>query len=677
MLIERDGKTIVSICMMIVVMSGSCLFAAGQGTTLGTSRYRVFSLKHISAEQGEKYLAELGIGTVSQLPGPNALLITGQAGELIKASAVLELVDAEESFRIKEISPASEVMEFPTNEQIAVEVGDISIGTFYEPPVSNARNKAIIDVSGDMIIAVASSRQLEKIVSAVTRLRTDETAEASKAEAETEIVLGIDIEAEEAAIKRAELELKKLDASFGFDSQADEEDEEPDVLFDRLIESIAETGKAEESESRAEKKAVEQAEHLSPLDVIAAVPQKESEARSSVGLTQAEKSVLQTEESQPAEQLEVEPDLIVAERLDKDTAGKPKAESEPESASTLSLPAPPLQRRGLYEPRPVAEGDEMLELDLPEKLNVIDLLDLVGKYLKLDYMYDETKVRGDVALRLQGPVKIKDLYPLLESVLKFRGFVMARKGNFVTIVPAGEALDIDPVLIDPNVSQLELGDVVVTRIFELNYIDTASAKNLLDGMKLGANVTPIEDAGMLIVTGYAYRMERVEKLLAMIDKPGEPKQFRFRQLKYTMAETLAPKIEELAEQLGTVSVTIAEPAPETDPRRTRTARARRAAARRRAATPEAAEGPSVYLDADERTNRILMIGLEDQLNAVENLIDSLDVEQQDFRTLRLYDIQYVGADEVVSKLKELGIIGGERETAGGGRISRPGPEEKR
>jgi len=36
-------------------------------------------------------------------------------------------------------------------------------------------------------------------------------------------------------------------------------------------------------------------------------------------------------------------------------------------------------------------------------------------------------------------------------------------------------------------------------------------------------------------------MTRIEELLQMIDKPGEPKQFRFRQLKYTMAKTLAPK----------------------------------------------------------------------------------------------------------------------------------------
>jgi len=45
------------------------------------------------------------------------------------------------------------------------------------------------------------------------------------------------------------------------------------------------------------------------------------------------------------------------------------------------------------------------------------------------------------------------------------------------------------------------------------------------------------------------------------------------------------------------------------------------------------------------------------LDVVESLIDSLDVEQQDLRTLKLYDIQHVDADEAKNKLQELGIIG--------------------
>jgi hypothetical protein len=43
-------------------------------------------------------------------------------------------------------------------------------------------------------------------------------------------------------------------------------------------------------------------------------------------------------------------------------------------------------------------------------------------------MYDPSKVTGAVTLKLRGPIKVKELYPLVESVLKFKGFVMTRKG---------------------------------------------------------------------------------------------------------------------------------------------------------------------------------------------------------------------------------------------------------
>ncbi len=100
-----------------------------------------------------------------------------------------------------------------------------------------------------------------------------------------------------------------------------------------------------------------------------------------------------------------------------------------------------------------------------------------------------------------------------------------------------------------------------------------------------------------------------------------------------MAETLAPKVKTLAEQLGTVSITIGAPAAR--PAAKPPARGRRAPKPKPKAAAPAAAAPEVYLDADERTNRILMIGFEDQLAVVDGLIDALDVEKQDLRTLRL------------------------------------------
>jgi len=675
------AKAFIFICAVTVVLSSSSLSAFGetspkgevaaeQGAASVVARYRVFSLKHISAEQGKKYLAEAGVGTVSQLPGVDALLVTAQSEELVKASAILGLVDAEEPFNIKAIFPASEVTKFPSNEQIAAKVGDISIGTFSNPPGDTAKTKAIIDVHNDAVIAVVPAGQLEKIISAIEQLRGSEARapqgsepnksaemdEAKGAKTETTPVA----EPAEAELKRAEEELKKITTSSEPAGQANMEVNEPNELFDKLLNSVAKT---EEMAAKEQAQQLSQPNAVAPAASLlrskttgAEVPEANEPNEPSADLKQAEESAPQiTEEQQSTGHLTAEPNLAAVEGSETKEAAE-----EPESEPNLK----PVSKVSSYEPVPLANGNEMLELDLPAKLNIIDLVDLVGKYLQLDYMYDETQVKGEVSLKLQGPIKVKDLYPLLESALKFRGFVMARKGNLVTIVPAAEALGIDPVL-HPEAGQVQFGDVVITRVFRLRYIDTGSAQNLLTSMRLGASISPIPETGTLIITEYAYRMARVEELLEMVDQPGAPKQFRFRQLKYTMAATLAPKIKTLAEQLGTVSVTVAAPSAAQPPgRRVRPGR-EPTPAPAAPVTATAAAKAAVYLDADERTNRILMIGLEEQLIVVESLIDSLDVEQQDLRTLRLYDIQHVGAEEVVKKLGELGIISGGKTTTGG------------
>ncbi len=544
-------------------------FAAAQGTSR-PGRFRVFDLKHISAEQGKKYLAELGIGTVSHLPGTAALLVTAQPDELIKAKAILGLVDSREPFVVEAIVPASMAKNIPSNEQIAAQVGNISIGKFSNPPDNDGAGNAIIDIHNDSLVIIAPASRFGEIAFAIEQLQTRQPAE-------------------------------------------------------KYI--------------RPRQPAVP-----NNLKAVAAMPEQKASRK-----------------------------------------------------KTLELPA----AVATYDPGPIANGEQTLKLDLPEKFDITLLLGLVGPYLNLDFMYDPAKVKGEVTLmlqgKLQGPIKVKDLYPILESVLRFKGFVMTRhKGNLVTVVPKEEALEIDPALVDAEEVKVEHGDLIVTRVFKLEHIDTTSAKNLLEAMKLTVDITPIAETKTLIVTAFAYRMPRIETLLEVVDKPGEPKKFRFRQLRYTMAKTLAPKIKSLAEQLGTVSVAIAEEpevAPAASPKRAgesdaayRTRLLREAEARRRAAlakqaaaraakTPEPAK-PTVYLDADERTNRVLMIGLEEQLIAVEELIDTLDVEQQDLRSMRLYKIEHSDAEEMKKKLEEFGIITPSPTTTFPSRLTTPTTPQK-
>jgi len=642
---SRSAGAFVFILVVSLMLGSSYLFAAERAAGSGPALYRIETLKHISAEQGKKYLAEAEIGTVSQLPSPNTLLITAQPRELIKASAILRLVDSREKFVIKTILPASAAENLPSNEQIAAEVGSISIGTFSNPPTVAAKTKAIIDIHNDAIIAIAPAEQLEKIITAIEQLQSGAAAPVPPAPNEPQVT-----------------SLEPQDAN------------ESDEFFNKLLDSLAEAKKAAaELAKRPAKPGESVTATTEPKDKMPSTPLAGSE--------EVKESAFQAIEQAQEPNLAAVAEGFLAEK----TGAQPELEAKPapmlEQAPVLqkereveTQAAEPVLKVRSYEPEPIANGNEILRLNLPEKLTIVDFLGFVGEYLHLDYMYDPAKVKGEITLKFQGklrgPIRVKDLYPLLESVLKFKGLVMARKGHLVTIVPASEAYNIDPALLTEG-GRVELGDVIITRIFTLKDIDAADAKNLLDGMKLGVNINTSASAmGKLIVTGYAYRMARMEELLRMIDKPGEPKQFRFRPLKYTMAKTLTPKIKTLAEQLGTVSVAIGAALPPTITRRAgesaaafRARQAKAAAAARAAAARPAVGKPTVYLDADERTNRILMIGLEEQLIIVDELIDTLDVEQQDLRTMRLYEIQHVGAEEVVKKLQELGIIGGGRVAA--------------
>jgi type II secretory pathway component GspD/PulD (secretin) len=538
----------------------------------GLERCRVFLLRFISAKEGKKFLADVNITNVSQLSDANTLLVTAMQEQLLKASALLTLVDSREKYAVRALLPVSEANQMPTLGAIQQEIGNISIGTFFNLP-GGTGFRAIIDVQNDKFIAVAPASVMDKIVAIAER-------------------------AHQSALSAQETEQSNKATSA-------ERTDEPNQLFSELLSTIDEAEKG-------------------------LLPRQMASRGAEPNITQRK----------PAE-----PEVI----------------SQPAIAGPAGAERGEVARR--YEPKSVPEANETLELALPEKLEVIQLLDLVGKYLNLNYVYDPKQLQGkEVYLKVQGPIKVRELYPLAESVLKFTGLVMSRKENLVTIAPVEGALDIDPSLIDGDGGRIEYGDVVVTRIFQLRYVDTAQAKAILDGMKVGA-VTELPATGTLIVTGYAFRMSRVEQLLDVIDKPGKPKQFKFRQLKYTMAKTLAPKVKELVEQMGDISIAAAAPqAPAQPPRR--------GPVRQPTPQPQPAgtTKPSIYLDADERTNRILMIGQEVEIAVVEDLINALDVEKQDLRMLKMYEIQHVDAEEVRRKLEELGVIGTSR-TATPGRIT--------
>ena len=690
--LKNRQRVILSVLLMFAIAPISNLCAAVSEQPAATAgqdsqqaiRVRVFTLRNITTQQTKDYLQSAKIAdTILAIPGTNAISVTGNAEELVYATTVIKLVDANDKFDVRflDIPPGKEA---PVSGKIEKELGQgYSIGTLMDGPSGVGVIKAIVAPYKDKLLIIAPEEQSNKIAEAVQKT----LVEKSEAEPNQQ---SLKTSSEQASSPQAVFTKEPIviepnaTKTAAVSPEPNRPKAEDDDMLGGFINELTETAKPEKAKAEreaalakaaAEKGAKAEAEKKQPAQIPAEEPATGQAEETIQDQTQKEPNAIQAEK-------QIEEKKQQAAKIKKKFSNKSQQTVLPAEQEQQELPGetddivPVPAELKVMPDVDIPNGDELLELNLPEKLDLVALIDLVGKYLNLNYLYDETKVTGSVTIKVQGRLRVRELYNLLESVLKFRGFAMSRKGRLVTIVPTAEALDQDPTFAERS----KAGDVFTTSVFHLKYITTATAKKLLGEMKLGSSITEIPEIGTLVITEYSFRMQRIEDLLSLVDVPGPPREFKLRILNYTIAEVLVPKIQALAEQLGTVDVTVGTsaaqtPTPGVSPR----IRRPQPVVQPQPQQPgeAATKKTGVFLDFDKRTNRILMIGLTNELAAVEQIIDTLDVPQQDLRVIREYEIQYVDIDKVVSALGEFGIIvvSGGGATIGPQTVIRPGPEQ--
>ncbi|MCK4998681.1 MAG: hypothetical protein KAS23_04070 [Anaerohalosphaera sp.] len=554
-------------------------------------------LRHISNTEAISTLQALKLGSsVTSLPkSPETLLIVSEdSTELDKARLVLEIIDSERKYSLQTIKDAQGKEGAAVLKDIAVKLPGFVIGSFDLPPSSVTKNPKVMVDVRDSKLFVIAPTDSINLV-----VRTVNEVISAVPAGETD---------KQGRIVRSSVEKTEPNAAVSTSKPVEEQSAEDSMdAFRRIINLMG--GKDQPP--------------VEP-NQVSTKTEKPTEAAAKP----AEKAA---EEEQPK---------------DAETATASKAIDETKVVDPAAT---------------IAEPDEEVEtiLTLPQKVDILKLIELVGKQLELNYIYDAARVKGDVMLKIHdGNIKVKDLYALLENVLKFKGFVMTRRGNLVEIKLASDIKNIEAEIRDPG-DPIDAGEVVIATMFKLKHIDTTSATNLLKGMNLGLRIDPIAASNTIIVTGYAYRMPRIEKLLAMVDIASEPRRFEFKQLKYTMAADLVVKLQKLTEQLDSVTIAIGAKAVTKAPVRSTPGRSvPRTPVRPTTTAAKPITKKTVYIDVDERTNRVLMIGSDSELATVMELIETLDIPPiEDGRKIRQYDIENVAAEEVESVLIQLGIVG--------------------
>jgi type II secretory pathway component GspD/PulD (secretin) len=565
-------------------------------------------LRHLDSEQCNVFLAPLGLEKIRYIPvvtGYNLLWMSGTPGQLNKADLVLDVVDSPEDYCIETLGPASGLRTLPSHEQIETALGDISVGTFSEPPVTGAGTRAIIDAQGDSIVAFLPVRYRDRL---------------------HELLAG-----------------NNRAANFQKVVQTHRKPDEP--LPEKLSETVSAPSKPETPRQGAvSDDAVIVGMNSNKRRLEKFILPRSPAAQPTAGLALAKTPVSANSDTK--------------EKIAENSSQKTENESEPPKTVKISFTLAPngpesAQTKTITDKAVPANGEDLIDMTLPETMTLIQLLDLAGKYMGLNYVYDPREINNQsIALKLhgnlQGEMKVKNLYALLETVLGFMCLAMIRQEEaLVAVVPTEKALQSQPELVDTASNAVQVGDTVVTRAFDIRHVSVLSVITLLQDMKLSVAATALDSANVLLVTCHAGRMNRIERLVQMIDRPGRPTECRFRRLYYTTAAPLIVKIRTLAQELEGIAVATTSP-PAKPSARPVTAPAPK---------PATSVGKRpVYLDTDERTNRILMIGFEEELTLIEKLIDTLDVAQADPRSPSIYNIKNIDAKQALEKLEKLQVL---------------------
>ncbi len=269
----------------------------------------------------------------------------------------------------------------------------------------------------------------------------------------------------------------------------------------------------------------------------------------------------------------------------------------------------------------------LIRLNFPENVEVKVLVEYVSQRLAMNILYDEAVGKKRITIQSPAEVPKDSLLGLLKSVLKMNGLVLAdadQKG-WKKIVP-GQDLTAVTRKFTPAGTELPPKEPLeaVTQVVQLKHVAPKTIEGVLKPFLTlpGGNTFAIPDQSLLIVTDYACNFPRLNELVRLTDRPGEPVAVEFFPIRHGEAARIAQDVSKLlAEKLKLAG---------------------------RGGKPGAAM-PTIL--ALERTNDLVVVGSKQAATEVEALLGRLDVPLE--LVTKIYQFDAAAPDRVEKLAKEL------------------------
>ncbi|WP_432799185.1 secretin N-terminal domain-containing protein [Poriferisphaera sp. WC338] len=275
------------------------------------------------------------------------------------------------------------------------------------------------------------------------------------------------------------------------------------------------------------------------------------------------------------------------------------------------------------------ELSEEIDLTLSPNTELRFLIDLASQQLGMNILYDETINNKRVTLKMQGKMTKANLLQVLQSALEMKGLMLVDdQAGWKRVVQIKSLSNSAEILPDIAMTEERADYDAVTWFYQFKYAGAQASQVLIKPIlsQPGGNVNVLVDQNAIIVTDFSSRIEKVQQILGLFDRPGRETVVEFLNVEHADAAQLAQQVTKLLAQKKQISGGAGVPQQET-----------------------------VAVLHEDRMNQLIVLGVPDAVAEVTRFATSLDrVIPRSVKVYRLKFTQPDSLSEIIHKLIKTG-----------------------
>ena len=291
--------------------------------------------------------------------------------------------------------------------------------------------------------------------------------------------------------------------------------------------------------------------------------------------------------------------------------------------------------------------------DAPIEVVLETFIKIMPERGTFNYIVDPAVKTKKITTRFWRPVRPDNLWFILQSILTMNGLTMVDSGrDFYKIVPLPNARQLPiETYVGREGDHLELEDVLITQVIPTEHIIPSALLRLVKPFLSGVSFELANDETMLlIISDLASNVKRVMTFVKLLDVPMATEELKVYSIQYADAGEVASVLDKLFAAKGQKTST-GVASSETPSRRTRSRSTETAAPSDSGSLGGFSEKPVII--TDKRSNSLIVLGRKAALEAIETVVEMLDVNVYGAEKTYVYYLENAEAKTLASVLSSL------------------------